>query len=262
MPESLDPGSAGPEHWETVADHLGSAYLRYSFTKGTEQEVAFLVDDLGLAPGMRVLDVGCGPGRHARALAARGITVHGVDISQTFIDLARAAAPAGAPDLATFQRLDARDLDFDSEFDAVICLCQGAFGVMTASGDDHRVFARMAAALRPGGRLALSAFSSYFVVRYHDEATFDAASGISHERTTVKDPSGVDATIDLWTGCYTPRELRLLCELNGVIVERISSVEPGRYGVEPASTESPEFLLIGRRGRTDQHSPFVGIPPV
>ena len=63
-------------HWfEPVADHLGSAYLRYSFTKGTAQEVAFLTDVLGLTPGTRVLDVGCGPGRHARAFAEAGCDV-------------------------------------------------------------------------------------------------------------------------------------------------------------------------------------------
>ena len=64
-------------HWfEPLADYLGAAYLRYSFTYGTEQEVDFLLDALGLGPGMRVLDVGCGPGRHAHALARRGVQVH------------------------------------------------------------------------------------------------------------------------------------------------------------------------------------------
>ncbi len=92
-------------HWfEAIADHLGSAYLRYSFTKGTVQEVDHVVRVLGLAPGARVLDVGCGPGRHAHELARRGIVVHGIDIAQTFVDLAR----QGAPDGATFERLDAR----------------------------------------------------------------------------------------------------------------------------------------------------------
>src|SRR6185436_5225246 len=127
-------------------------------------------------------------------------------------------------------RLDARALAFDAEFDAVICLCQGAFGLMTADGEDEVVVAGMARALRPGGRLALSAFNAYFAVRYHTEATFDAATGVSHERTEVRDPDGRSLEVDLWTGCYTPRELRLLLARHDLVVERISSVEPGAYG--------------------------------
>ncbi len=53
--------------------------------------------------------------------------------------------------LATFERGDARSMAFDAEFDAVICLCQGAFGMMTAEGDDDAVVAGMARALRPAG---------------------------------------------------------------------------------------------------------------
>jgi SAM-dependent methyltransferase len=234
----------GDSHWfEPVAEHLGAAYLRYSFTKGTVQEVDHVVEVLELLPGMRVLDVGCGPGRHSHELARRGMVVHGVDISTRFIEL----ATAGAPDGATFQRLDARAMPFDAEFDAVICLCQGAFGLMTADGEDGRVIDGMARALLPGGRVALSAFNAYFAVKYHEAATFDAASGISHERTEVRDEAGVVAEVDLWTGCYTPRELRLLLGAHGLVVDTLSSVEPGAYGTQPPTTESPEFLVTATR---------------
>ena len=228
-------------HWfEPIADHLGKTYLRYSFTKGTRQEVDALMDWLHLESGSRVLDVGCGPGRHAHELARRGVVVHGIDISKTFVDLARENAPAGA----TFERRDARDMSFDAEFDAVICLCQGAFGLMTADGDDQTIFSLMIRALVPGGRLALSAFSAYFAVKYHESAEFDASSGVSHELTTVKNEAGQSQEVDLWTGCYTPRELRLMCEREGVVVESIYSVEPGRYVSETPTVETPEFLLI------------------
>jgi SAM-dependent methyltransferase len=232
------------EHWfEELADHMGEAYLRYSFTKGTVQEVDHIVEALRLAPGDRVLDVGCGPGRHARELAQRGIVVHGIDISERFIEIAARNAPAGA----TFERLDARSLSFDAEFDAVICLCQGAFGMMTANGEDAVVVERMAGALRPGGRLALTAFSSYFVVRHWEGAEFDADTGVNHERTEIKSEAGESKTVDLWTGCYTPRELRLLLAGHGMTVERISSVEPGAYGFDPATPDTAEFLVIASR---------------
>ena len=219
------------QHWfEPVADHLGAAYLRYSFTKGTQQEVDFLVEQLGLAPGMRVL-------------AERGLVVHGIDISHRFVELARADAPAGA----TFERLDARAMSFEDEFDAVICLCQGAFGLMTADGHDAGVLAGMARALRPGGRLALTAFSAYFVIKHWEGAEFDAATGVNHERTEIRNEAGDAVATDLWTGCYTPRELRLLSEANGLRVDRVSSVEPGAYALAPPTTDSPEFLLLATR---------------
>jgi SAM-dependent methyltransferase len=231
------------DHWfEPMADHLGEAYLRYSFTKGTAQEVDFLVDVLGLAPGMRVLDVGCGPGRHANELARRGIGAHGVDVSQRFVDVATANAPTGA----TFERLDARALAFDAEFDAAISLCQGAFGLLGGT-DDGDVLAGMARAVRPGSRVACSAFSAYFQVRYLEGSTFDADAGVNHERTTVKDPQGNDAEFDLWTTCFTPRELRLLAGAAGLDVEHVWSVGPGAYARNPPTIDSYEFLLVAVR---------------
>lgn len=255
-------GPAGDSHWfEPIAEHLGSAYLRYSFTKGTRQEIDFLVDVLDLGPGSRVLDVGCGPGRHALELARRGITVLGVDVSETFIDVARRSATQEGLANVSFVRLDARRLgesavesagviasDLDvTDFDAAICLCQGAFGLMHSTADDRAVLEGIASRVRPGGRLVLSAFSAYFSVRYHQEATFDADRGVSHERTVVKSEAGVDREVDLWTGCFTPRELRLLAQLSGWSVDHVWSVDPGRYRRDEPTLESSEFLLVARR---------------
>jgi SAM-dependent methyltransferase len=246
---------AGTAHWfEPIAEHLGSAYLRYSFTKGTRQEIDFLIDALELAPGSRVLDVGCGPGRHSLELARRGVTVLGLDISQRFVDLANEAATREGLVGASFVRADARDLESagvalggGDPFDAAICLCQGAFGLMRSPGEDRRVLAGIGRWVRPGGRLALSAFNAYFSVKYHEGATFDADQGVSHERTVVKSEQGEDREVDLWTGCFTPRELRLLAEESGWEVSHVWSVDPGSYRQEMPTVESSEFLVVSTR---------------
>jgi SAM-dependent methyltransferase len=250
-----------PRHWfEDLADHLGAAYLRYSFTKGTEQEVDFLVATLGLTRGARVLDVGCGPGRHAHALGRWGFDVVGVDISERFIALARANTPPGAP--VRFERADARALWFEAEFDAVISLCQGAFGLSdgprsTPAGSgaeaapldpDRAVLAGMARALKPGGRLALSAFSAYFQVRFLGETdSFDAERGVNHERTAIRNEEGREAPAEAWTTCFTPRELRLLAEAAGLRPDHVWSVTPGDYAARPPDIDHPEFLLVATK---------------
>lgn len=234
-------------HWfEPVAEHLGAAYLRYSFTKGTAQEVAFLVEALGLEPGMRLLDVGCGPGRHVRALRTRGIDAVGVDISERFVRLAQ------ADDLPVMLG-DARRLPVrPGGFDAAISLCQGGFGLpdpARALLDDRDVLAGIAVALRPGGRLALSAFSAYFQLRYlePEREDFDAATGVNRERTEIRSESGAVREIDLWTACYTPRELRLLCAAVGLRVDGLWSVTPGEYGRHAPTIERPEWLVVATR---------------
>lgn len=229
------------DHWfESLAEFMGPTYLRYSFTKGTRQEIDFLVDTLGLSPGMRILDVGCGPGRHSHELARRGFLVHGIDISHTFVELAEAEKVDGA----SFERMDARVMEFAQEFDAVICLCQGAFGLMTAQDEDSVVIHKMAEALKPGGKLALSAFSSYFVVKHFHTAVFDADTGINHERTDIRNPDGAVEEVDLWTGCYTPRELRLMCRQAGLEVAHVFSVDPGNYAATQPTIETSEFLVV------------------
>jgi SAM-dependent methyltransferase len=237
-----------------IAAFLGPAYLRNAFTKGTAQEVAFLVDALQLRPGMRVIDAGCGPGRHAIALAQRGMNVVGIDLSPDFIALAEGEATGLS---AQFRVQDVRDLDDEAEFDAVICLCQGGFGLLGGRDDELGVIPRFAAALKPGGRLALSAFSSYFVVRHLEAGeAFDADAGVNHERATVRGPDGEERPFDLWTTCYTPRELRLLAHGAGLVVDGVFGVHPGRYARAAPSIDAPEHLLLARRADT-QVSPVA-----
>ena len=267
-------------HWfDDVARFLGPAYLRYSFTKGTDQEVAALIELLDLQVGERVLDVGCGPGRHALALAAAGFDVVGVDISTDFVHLARDAAAAAGLGNASFVRADARTLSAADlaatadgappdagpsgagpssvqPFDAVISLCQGAFGLAGGPGShaqpgrelDEPILASMVGMLRPGGRLAVSAFSAYFQLRFLEETDdFDADTGVNHEHTSLRDAAGAERPAELWTTCFTPRELRLLARHVGLDQIRVRGARPGAYGDRPPSIDDPEFLLLAVR---------------
>ena len=237
-------------HWfDAVADFLGPAYLRNAFTKGTEQEVDFLIDALALEPGMRVLDVGCGPGRHSLSLARRGFDAVGVDHSAEFVSLARdAAATQGLA--ATFEELDVRELDRPGEFDATLCLCQGGFGLL-GGRDETAVFGRIAATLRPGGALAVSAFSAAFAVRHLEAGEeFDVATGVLHEVATVRGPDASEAPFDLWTTCFTARELELLGRTAGLTEVEVHGVTPGAYRRQPPTLEHHELLLLARMPRS------------
>lgn len=227
-----------------VAEHLGEAYLRYSFTKGTTQEAKFLLELMRLKKGCRLLDVGCGPGRHAVAFAKAGLAVTGVDISPRFLELAaQAAHEAGVK--AAFFECDARQMPFDDEFDAVVSICQGGFGLM--GDDDPLVLRRMAEAAKPGGIVLVTAFSAYHSVRYQTAADLDADMGVVHERSTITSETGEDKEVDLWTSVFTPRELRLLAVGVGLIPEAIYSVEPGAFAANEPNPETPEFLLVARK---------------
>ena len=198
----------------------------------------------GCAPGTRVLDVGCGPGRHAHELARRGIVVHGIDIAQTFVDLARRDAPDGA----TFERLDARALPFDAEFDAVICLCQGAFGL-----DDRRRRRRRrrrrdgpgAAARRPAGAQRVQRLlrgpvpRGRHVRRRHRRRPTSAPRSATPTAGSPRSTCGPAATRRASCACCSAR--------HGLDVDRISSVEPGAYGDAAPTTESPEYLVVAHR---------------
>ena len=187
MPTSAPPPS---DHWfEPVADHLGGAYLRYSFTKGTDQEVGFLVDALGLRAGHagarrrvrtrtpRPRAGGAGPRgrrrRHQPAFRRPG------DAGRPARRHVRAGRRPGARRSTPSSTPPSRSARAPSASPAG----PGRRSTATATCS-----AGIARALRPGGVAAVSAFSAYFQVRYlEDTDRFDADAGVNHERTEVRD---------------------------------------------------------------------------
>ncbi|MCZ7438073.1 class I SAM-dependent methyltransferase [Micromonospora sp. WMMC241] len=109
---------------------------------------ARLVDAL-VSPGARILDAGCGTGRVAGALAARGHTLVGVDADPTLVEAARADHPGPRFLVADLAELDLPGQGEAEPFDAAVV----AGNVMTfvAPGTERAVLARVAAHVRPDG---------------------------------------------------------------------------------------------------------------
>jgi SAM-dependent methyltransferase len=127
--------------------------------------VDFFVKIMGLRPGMRVLDLACGYGRHALALARRGYQVVGVDITPCYIEDAKEnAAREGLS--AAFVLSDIRDVTFESEFDAVLNLADGAVGYLESDEENLKMFDTIARALKPGGGHFLDVMNAEYAERY------------------------------------------------------------------------------------------------
>ena len=101
-----------------------------------------LVDLLSPKAGERILDLGCGTGALTAEIASRGAEVLGVDGSEEMVSRARERFPA-----LRFEVLDARQLRFDAEFDAVF-----SNAVLHWIPESEQVIAGIARALKPGGR--------------------------------------------------------------------------------------------------------------
>ena len=124
---------------------------KQSWTQDTERQVDFIIQTLGLTGCERILDLACGYGRHSLALARRGFSVTGVDLTSVLIDDAVETAKAESLP-ATFICSDIRDVLFDNEFDVVLNLADGAIGYLENDAENLKIFDVIARALRPGGK--------------------------------------------------------------------------------------------------------------
>ena len=129
----------------------GSPFLNHPLltVERTTREVDFCLSQLGLLPGARILDVGCGPGRHTIELACRGFDVVGIDPSAAMIEAARArAAEAGVS--PEFLQVGGESFTTDAAFDAAICLFT-TLGQISRQGENSGLVRRVYDALHSGG---------------------------------------------------------------------------------------------------------------
>ena len=133
-----------------LLDKLGAVD---EFHMGGRPAIRALAEALSLAPGQRVLDVGCGLGGTARYLAsACGVVVEGIDLTPEFVEVGQALnRQLGLDGRITLRVGSALDLPFAGEsFDAATLLHVGM-----NIADKPALFAGIARVLRPGARLAV-----------------------------------------------------------------------------------------------------------
>jgi cyclopropane fatty-acyl-phospholipid synthase-like methyltransferase len=234
------------DFYAPIGDFLREQYLNYGFTKGTVSEVDFILNLLNLPKGARILDVGCGTGRHSLELARRGYHSFGVDISSGFIEVARERATEEGLN-AKFLLADARQLTLPPEFDAAICLCEGAFGLV-GSDDGHRqVLAGVHRALKPDAPFVLTAIHALAQARRVREGDiYDPYTCIYVSHETLSNAQGTTREVDLYTTAFTYRELKWLLEEAGFQVEAGFGCTAGRFQRVPLGIDDMEIMMVSR----------------
>lgn len=159
--------ASNPDWWQDFFSGPALDFVR-DFYESSDPilESIFVERALGLTSGARVLDVPCGAGRWSVQLAAMGYDVTGVDLSRELLEMAdlvasdrlrwdprasRTGANGGLP--VSWERRDMRDLPWEAEFDAVLCVWN-SFGYFDEDGNAEFLRA-VSRALKPGGRFLL-----------------------------------------------------------------------------------------------------------
>ena len=115
--------------YEALFENYGKKYDKECFTHGTLGECDFIEAELKYDKSLKILDIGCGTGRHTIEMTNRGYRVTGIDLSANM--LKRAEEKAAEQGLSIdFLKMDAGNLPFKNEFDVAVMLCEGGFPLM------------------------------------------------------------------------------------------------------------------------------------
>ena len=251
--------SAIPSNWYT--EFFNEDYPRIYSDRlsqdATECEATFVVEALGLQEGDRVLDLACGHGRHAVALARRGMVVTGQDLNEDYLRMAREGAALARVEIETLHG-DMRSIPFTGEFDAVINMFT-AFGYFESENEDVRVLEAVANSLKSDGKLLLDTINREWVLSnyaqndwhmdddgntYLEHREFDLVTGRNHVTFSIvtaegtrRESPGHDVRL------YTLTELVRLLDAAGL---RPSAIY-GDYDGVPYAINTPRMIAVATK---------------
>jgi len=244
--------------YERLFENYAETYDKETFTQGTIGEVDFIEQEINFDRTKRLLDIGCGTGRHAIELAKRAYQVVGVDLSESQLKRAREKAEKAGVKVDFIQK-DARKLDFNTEFDVVIMMCEGGFSLMETDEMNFQILQGAAKALKTNGKFIFTTLNALFPL-YHsvkdflnknsgetitDELTFDLMTFREKSKMTTVDDSGNKKVLDCNERYYTPSEITWLLKSLDFKKIDIHGCQLGKFSREDKlTTDDFEMLVI------------------
>ena len=246
--------------YESLFENYGQKYDSESFTQGTIGECDFIEKEIKFDKSLKILDVGCGTGRHAIELTKRGYQVTGIDLSES--QLKRAREKAEADNLSIdFQLQDARNLPFYSEFDVAIMICEGGFSLMETDEMDYEILKNVTKSLKPDAKFIFNAPNALFPLfhstdEYYTSTAEDGNSICSNNNFDLmtfrtnnvvefEDDFGNKKTLECNERSYMPSEITWLLKSLGYKIIDIFGAQLGAFSREQKlTTKDFEILVI------------------
>ena len=249
--------------YESLFQDYGQTYDSESFTQGTEGESDFIERELGFNKSVRILDVGCGTGRHSIELTKRGYKITGIDLSETMLQKARDKAKTNNLDIE-FLNHDARNLPFSKEFDVAIMLCEGGFPLMETDEMNYEILKNVTRSLKDKAKFIFTTLNGLFPL-YHsvkkfledssqgDNATyrsetFDLMTFRDFNVIEFTDDFGNKKTLECNERYYVPSEITWLLKSLGFKKIEIFGAKLGAFSrKDKLTTEDFEMLVIAEK---------------
>ncbi|MCK9209943.1 MAG: class I SAM-dependent methyltransferase [Ignavibacteriaceae bacterium] len=244
-------------------ENYGMKYDNEIFTQGTIGECDFIEKEIEFNKETRILDIGCGTGRHSIELTRRGYNVVGIDFSESM--LKRAKEKASEQNLQiVFQKHDARNLPFSNEFDLAIMLCEGAFPLMETDEMNFQILQNATKTLRPKGKFIFTTLNGLFPLFHsvkdfldsekkggnaeYGDHSFDLMTFRDLNTTSVEDDLGDKKELQCNERYYVPSEITWLLKTLDFKTIDIFGAKLGAFNRnDKLSTEDFEMLIIAEK---------------